>query len=105
MGSDEFTSNLEATQNKIEVMQACIEGKTIQLRTRGHNKWKTVPHPKWDWAIYEYQIKPEPQIIWVNFYASGSFYAHSTKKLAERRGGGEAKRTAVPFVEVIDNDD
>lgn len=58
----------EGTLNKIAVMQAYVDGKTIQFRVTGHN-WCDVrgdKAPLWDWAMYNYRIKPveKPCIDW-----------------------------------------
>ena len=50
------------TQEKIEIMQAYAEGKKIQVRIIGTEKWKdwTISEePKWDWPHNDYRIKPE----------------------------------------------
>ena len=50
------------TQNKIKVMKAWMEGKTVQYRNRTTNyKWqKLTPkfEPQWNWGATEYRIKP-----------------------------------------------
>ena len=52
------------TKEKIEVMQAYLDGKQIQHRTSIHSKWENVSEPSWHWYENEYRIKPlEPKII------------------------------------------
>lgn len=49
------------TQEKIEVMKAYAEGKTIQLRTLGSEKWMDWDddqEPNWNWETTEYRIRP-----------------------------------------------
>lgn len=43
---------------KIAVMQACLEGKTIQCRSNPDNIWSEILNPVWSWANTEYRIKP-----------------------------------------------
>ena len=57
----------------IAVMQAAKKGKEIQFRGRGNSStdenWGRAPSPIWDWAAFEYRIKPtEPRRIWLNWY-------------------------------------
>lgn len=61
---------MSTTQEKIAVMQAFIEGKTIQVYyNRGPD-----PHwvdrdcgssPSWNWFDYDYRIKREPREWWL----------------------------------------
>jgi len=97
---------MKTLEEKIAVMQAGVDRKTIQICTsRG---WKDCIAPEglsFNWAKYDYRIKPEPQKIWVNFYESSGItvgYAHSTKELALKNARG----FCVPkcFVEVMEED-
>ena len=58
----------------IAVMQAAKEGKAIQYRARGNRgtdeNWGDAPSPIWNWAKYDYRVKPEPRRIWVNMYVN-----------------------------------
>ena len=46
----------------IAVIQAHRDGKAIQFCGYGMaGAWDDVIHPDWDFANYEYRIKPEPQ--------------------------------------------
>ena len=53
------------TKEKIEVMQAYVDGKQIQIRAAGNNKrdWEdfNFGEPCWDWYETEYRIKPEEE--------------------------------------------
>jgi len=48
-------------KEKIEVMQAHIEGKLIQCRHLERDNWKDVTDPVWNWRFWEYRVKPEPK--------------------------------------------
>lgn len=55
----------------VAVMQAWKEGKTIQskLRAQGKDHWVDVAFPSWDWATFDYRVKPaEPRRVWLNWY-------------------------------------
>lgn len=51
------------TRQQIEIMQAYLDGKTIQFKSNfGTNDWYDFPpksEPSWDWYSYAYRIKPE----------------------------------------------
>lgn len=53
-----------ATQEKIEVMQAYLDGKQIQLKDCDGKwvNWTDAKHrePNWNWETGSYRIKPEP---------------------------------------------
>ncbi len=52
---------MKTTKQKIEVMQAFVDGKPIQYK--GNDKWSTwkdMPvEPTWDWNYFDFRIKPE----------------------------------------------
>lgn len=59
------------TKEKIEIMQAWLDGKTIEFK-KGHKPWATLSmaactedEPTWYWGEYEYRIKPEPFECWI----------------------------------------
>ena len=56
----------------IAVMQAFKEGKAIQYWARCNRgtdeNWGDAPNPIWNWATFEYRVKPEPRRIWLNWY-------------------------------------
>lgn len=54
-------------QEKIAVMQAAAEGKTIQTRYHSSTAdWRDCS-PLWDWDAYDYRVKPrEPREFWIN---------------------------------------
>lgn len=51
------------TKEQIEVMQAYLDGKTIECRSELEAKlgWVEVSEPKWNWTACEYRIKPDPK--------------------------------------------
>lgn len=55
----EKSNQTQSTDEKIEVMKAYTEGKTIQCKGNGRDAW-FVCNPAWDWANYEYRVMPEP---------------------------------------------
>jgi len=48
-------------EEKLEVMKAYLEGKTIQFKNRkkeDDDSWENA-NPTWDWDLFDYRIKPE----------------------------------------------
>ena len=51
------------TKEKIEVMQAYLDGKKIQrksITSQNWLDWVSNEEPGWDWIDVDYRIKPEP---------------------------------------------
>ena len=82
----------------IAVLQAAKEGKKIQFRGSGHDKWEDTEEPIWDFYEIQYRVKPEPREVWVRVRDNGclSVYNHLEKEAAEAAG-----YKAVLFREVI----
>lgn len=56
----------------IAVLQAVKEGKQIQVRVGGESPfYDCLSSPVWDFAMFEYRIKPEPREFWLTPGASG----------------------------------
>lgn len=53
------------TKEKIKVMQAYVDEKQIQCIPKGGIDWYdvTTSDPVWDWAKYDYRVKPERKYI------------------------------------------
>ena len=65
------------TKSKIQIMQAWIDGKTIQ---RNHGDWwlDMSDEPSWDWYLYTYRIKPEPREWMVRVDEKNRIYDETT---------------------------
>ena len=51
---------MKTTKEMIEVMKGYEDGKIVQYKTHDlDGSWLSLPHPSWDWAKYDYRIKPE----------------------------------------------
>ena len=50
-------------REKIEVMEAFERGEEIEHFSLMEEIWTKTAIPDWDWALYEYRIKPKPQKI------------------------------------------
>lgn len=68
------------TEKKIKVMQAYLDGETIEWREKDSDEWSQFSKtsfgagPVWDWGGQAYRIKPEPREFWVRkvYYNDGS---------------------------------
>jgi hypothetical protein len=100
-----------ATKQIRTIIDAFDAGKTIQARgiepetKEDYPDWVDVATPSWNFAEFEYRIKPEPTFLWVTFYGDGSFSAFATEKeaLVRAQSGRDAGFTTrvQKFVEAI----
>ena len=54
--------NIEETKEAIRIMQAFVDGKEVQARDVGLERWNAVIIPRWNLEDFEYRIKPTPTI-------------------------------------------
>jgi hypothetical protein len=52
----------EQTKEAIKVMQAFVDGKEVQARDVGLERWNAVIIPRWNLEDFEYRIKPTPTL-------------------------------------------
>lgn len=73
---------MKTLKEKIEVMQAALERKEIELNSPTIDNWKQVNYDNqdivWDWFKYDYRVKPEPMEFWVSIFDSGSTIISAT---------------------------
>ena len=53
--------NREQAKELLPIIQAYVKGKTIEFRERGCTLWTESISPIFNFAIFEYRIKPEPK--------------------------------------------
>ena len=60
---------MKTLEEKIEVMQACLDGKTIEIFEDGiWNDWKANRQfPDFNWTDFDYRIKPENKQVPFDF--------------------------------------
>ena len=90
----------------IAVMQAAKEGKEIQFRDRCNrgtdDNWVDAPSPIWNWATFDYRVKPEPRRVWVNQYPSGALADRNWRTQSEAEHAAMNSGTKqIEFVEVV----
>lgn len=67
-------------EKMIAVITARKEGKQIQYRRIGNTEWSDTSKPVWNFALYEYQIKPEPpKPIYIYFSDAEECFAEVKK--------------------------
>lgn len=55
---EDFGIRKKITKERIDVMQAYIDGRCIEyIERRGDGKWRTVYEPGWNWGKYDYRVK------------------------------------------------
>lgn len=107
--------NIEKTKACIAVMQAYVDGKKIQIRDNPDKDWPTTSvspcdcdgwlptsSPSWDWLNWEYRIKPEPRIIYVNEEPTYRPLAYADPDIAEQAKTPDTIAVAVPYVRLSD---
>ena len=50
-------------REKIEVMEAFERGEEIEVKAKVDSTWDSVHLTVWDWALYDYRIKPKPKQV------------------------------------------
>lgn len=89
-------------QEKIAVMQAFADGKTIQVCLQGKPQDAgDCISPSWNWDMYEYMVKREPREWWVNVYGERNMYAYESKAVADEYSSG-GRIDCIHVREVID---
>lgn len=101
-----MTAEKMTTEEMIEVMQAYVAGKEIQMQVFSSEGqiWQAVVTPKWDWRNNKYRIKPEPRVIYLPKF-SGGFGNHApydSELACEHAHSGERDyEGAVKFIEAV----
>lgn len=55
---------MKTTEEMIEVMQAYVDGKTVECCTiNTGDDWCAIHYPSWDWSCCDYRVKPEPHYV------------------------------------------
>lgn len=67
--------NRDEAKHVVTVMQAWLDGATIENRRRGCEGEWIAAEPVWDWDLFEYRIKPEPR-EWVLYALSEGGMLH-----------------------------
>lgn len=100
-------------QEQIALLQAVADGKTLEFtRKYGCSRWAK-PEASWVdsliigtanfyFDIYNWRIKPEPKVLWVNEYSNHlSPGVHLTEASAKANASYNVVRVAVKYQEVL----
>ena len=100
-------------QEQIALLQAIADDRTLQFASkRAPTSWKDA-NPDWhdgvkqgfqsiDVVSYNWRIKPEPKVLWVNEYSNPlSPVAHLTEASAKANASNNVVRVAVKYQEVL----
>jgi hypothetical protein len=62
------------TKEKIEVMQAHLDGKDIECRESGEHEWENIntKEPVWNWVHFDYRIKRRPREFKLQLFKDGT---------------------------------
>ena len=92
-----MTSNCEL----IMFIKAEIAGRAIQQMPPLDGTWQEKSHG-WD-SSFEYRLKPEPRVRWVNDYKADGLWSNLYKSEAEAKAsaGPVPDVTQVKFIEVL----
>ena len=75
---------MKSLKEKIEVMQAALDGKEIESFTSPSIGWITLKNPEFDnWAFIDYRIKQEPMTGYVTVYNESPSLMFKTLEQAE----------------------
>ena len=82
---------MKTLKEKIEVMQAALDGKEIETKVYGG--WDDQPSPEFNWIDFDYRIKPEPIEFWVNIYRDCRCGDYKTKADALEKASPDVQNT------------
>lgn len=94
---------MKTLKEKIEVMQAALDGKGIEFRpAETDHEWRIIDDPLFVWGDYDYHIKQEPIEFWVTVYDSGTTACWLTEKEANDNLSSLNSKT-IKVREVLDD--
>lgn len=82
------------------VMEAFVNGKPVQIKDLGSDKWEDCPAPSWN-KDREYRVKQEPRKIFVHVFSDGSVTAFTQKGLDRYVPELADRAKYAEYVEVI----
>ena len=89
-------------QEKIAVMQAYIDGASIECRY-DKGDWQDIEPPLWNWGLAEYRVLKKPLEVFINVYPNGvGQLAYGTYQAAKVLGSSAG--VVYKFVQVVDDE-
>lgn len=62
---------MKSLKEKIEVMQAALDGKEIEVDFSFTDKYELDTTPSWNWRDHDYRVKPEPLVRYMVVFDDG----------------------------------
>ena len=90
-----------------ELSNAIDNGEVVERRRNKYAHWCEYTGISFPLHEYQYRVKPEPMVVYVNYYADTSISAHRDKDLALTRASQATRaliKTAVKFIEAENQD-
>jgi len=81
----------------IKVINHHVKGGEIEYRPKGLSTWQAAATPNWDFSRYDFRVKPEPLLLYVEIDKLGIRYGTSSAMFVPCNGG-----TIKKFVEVTE---
>lgn len=86
---------MKTLKERVEVMQAYLDGKTIQDNIDGNwTDWESGNDPQFNWSSYDYRIKPENKQVPYDFSDAESLIG---RKVKNKRTTGISLITCVYY--------
>ena len=63
---------MKTLKEKIEIMQAALDGAEIWFKTRDTNIWHEISGPVFNWDLNDYKVKPKPVEVFGFICSSGT---------------------------------
>jgi len=90
-------------QEKIAVMQAYIDGASIECRIDTATNWLDIEPPLWNWGLAEYRVLKKPLEVFINVYPNSvGQIAYGTYQAAKDLGSSTG--VVYKFVQVVDDE-
>lgn len=68
------------------IAEGIAQGKELHAQLPYDPVWRITENPTWSKEV-EYRLKPEPRVVWVNFYRDGRNSHYSSAEAAKRAAG------------------
>jgi len=97
---------MKTLKEKIEVMQAALDGKEIEIKNKHDKEWRLLTGDNkglmFTWGEFDFRIKQEPMEFWVNTLSGMCSTVHITKKEALRVTGNSQGWKTIKVIEVTE---
>lgn len=99
------TKQKEEIRAKIKVLEAFLEGKVIEWKHSHLDLgWDVADTPVWDFAKYEYRVKPSPKVVFITSVRTMGELAGITRVVADSYAASPASAMSMPtkYIELTD---